>query len=350
MHRLAPLLAGLLASSLTGCVGFGPSTVPRDRFDYVSTISDSWKSQMLLNIVKLRYADVPSFLDVGSVISQYEYAAEINASWGWDLPEPGSYSRSLGGAGRYAERPTITYVPIAGAKFTQSLMTPVPPSAVLFLLQAGYPVRLVLGMCVRTINDLDNRSLDPMWARAADPGFERLLDLLERMQRAGGLAMRIDKADAADAIVMAVRRKRVSAHDADEVARLLGLSRGAAEYQVTYGAVARSNREIAIQTRSIFEIMIELSARVQPPPEHVSKGYVSSVRIDSGEQDVPFQVLSGKSEPGEAYTAVPYLGHWFWIAQHDEASKVDFVFLMLLFSLVEPSEGPTTPIVTVPAS
>mgnify|MGYP000697641109 CR=1 FL=1 len=97
---------------------------------------------MLLNIVKLRYADTPAFLDVGSVISQYEYAAELNASLGWGLPEPGSDSQSLGGAGRYAERPTITYVPIAGAKFTQSLMTPVPPSGVLFLLQAGYPVRV----------------------------------------------------------------------------------------------------------------------------------------------------------------------------------------------------------------
>jgi hypothetical protein len=54
-----------------------------DRFDYVSTISDSWKSQLLLNIVKLRYADAPAFLDVGSVISQYEFAAELN------VPEPG---------------------------------------------------------------------------------------------------------------------------------------------------------------------------------------------------------------------------------------------------------------------
>jgi hypothetical protein len=107
MRRLVLILVGLLASNLTGCAGFGPQTIPRDRFDYVSTISDSWKSQMLLNIVKLRYADTPAFLDVGSVISQYEYAAELNASLGWGLPEPGSDSQSLGGAGRYAERPPI---------------------------------------------------------------------------------------------------------------------------------------------------------------------------------------------------------------------------------------------------
>jgi hypothetical protein len=161
--QLSPFIfAAVVSCALLGCVSLGPTTVTRDRFDYVSTISDSWKGQMLLNIVKLRYADAPAFLDVGSVISQYELAGEVNAGLGWGIVVPGSDSQSLGGTGRYAERPTITYVPIAGAKFTQSLMTPVPPSAVLFLLQAGYPVRLVFGMCVRTINDLDNASVDPM--------------------------------------------------------------------------------------------------------------------------------------------------------------------------------------------
>ena len=350
MHAHVVFVAGLFATTLSGCVGLGPSTIPRDRFDYVSTISDSWKSQMLLNIVKLRYADTPAFLDVGSVISQYEFAAQLNASLGWDLPEPGSRSQSLGGTGSYAERPTITYVPLAGAKFTQSLMTPVPPSAVLFLLQAGYPVRLVLGMCVRTINDLDNRSVDPMWARAADPQFERLVDLLERMQRAGGLAMRVEKKDDGDAIVMAMRRKRVREQVVNEVAEVLGIDPEAADYRITYGAVARSDREIALQTRSIFEIMIELSARVQPPPEHLRKGYVAASPMGDANTDVPFRVLSGTRRPSDAYTLVRYLDHWFWIAQNDEASKVDFVFLMLLFSLVEPREGQIAPIVTVPAS
>jgi hypothetical protein len=55
------ILTSLILIGLSGCANFGPTTIPRDRFDYVSTISDSWKSQMLLNIVKLRYADTPIF-------------------------------------------------------------------------------------------------------------------------------------------------------------------------------------------------------------------------------------------------------------------------------------------------
>jgi hypothetical protein len=343
-------LSCLLVVGLAGCTSFGPGTITRDRFDYVSTISDSWKSQMLLNLVKLRYADTPVFLDVSSVISQYEFAGELSASLGWDSPEPGANSQTLGGAGRYAERPTITYVPLAGADFTQSLLTPVPPSAVLMLIQAGYPVRLVFGMCVRTINDLDNRSVDPLWAREADPAYERLVDELERLQRQGAVAMRVEQLGDDEVVVMALRRKRISPEGIERVADLLGIDPSVDRYRIAYGAVARSDDEIAIHTRSIFEIMVELSARVEPPPEHLRKGFVSPIAIDQTAADFPFRVFSGTEKPAEAYAAVRYLGHWFWIAQNDEASKIDFVFLMLLFSLVEPREGDSAPIVTVPAS
>ena len=68
---------------LTGCASIGPSTVARDRFDYTTAVSDSWKRQMLLNIVKIRYGDAPIFLDVASIINQYQLTTDLNASFGW---------------------------------------------------------------------------------------------------------------------------------------------------------------------------------------------------------------------------------------------------------------------------
>ena len=82
----------LLLITLGGCSSIGPGTVARDRFDYISAISDSWKAQMLLNLVKLRYGDAPVFLDVASVINQYSIEGAIGYSGNWavndQLPWP----------------------------------------------------------------------------------------------------------------------------------------------------------------------------------------------------------------------------------------------------------------------
>jgi len=58
------LAAGGVLLALTGCKHLGPKTVAVDRFDYSAAIAESWKQQTLLNIVKIRYLDLPVFVDV----------------------------------------------------------------------------------------------------------------------------------------------------------------------------------------------------------------------------------------------------------------------------------------------
>ena len=71
-------LIGVGTLLLAACASVGPPTIERDRFDYVTTISDSWKRQTLLNLLKVRYADAPVFMDVSSVISSYSLEGEIS--------------------------------------------------------------------------------------------------------------------------------------------------------------------------------------------------------------------------------------------------------------------------------
>ena len=118
---------------LIGCTHLGPKTVPRDRFDYNSAIADSWKEQTLLNIVKMRYTDMPLFIEVASVVSGYTLEGSVNL--GGTVSSEDAVSGdflSLGTAGKYTDRPTITYAPITGAKFNANVMTPIPPQAVLY--------------------------------------------------------------------------------------------------------------------------------------------------------------------------------------------------------------------------
>ena len=46
--------AFLGTAALLGCSSVGPSTIPRDRFDYHKSISESWKTQMLMKHLGLR--------------------------------------------------------------------------------------------------------------------------------------------------------------------------------------------------------------------------------------------------------------------------------------------------------
>src|SRR5436309_2149994 len=69
----------VLLPSVVGCRGIGPGTVARDRYDYSASISESWKRQTLLNIVKLRYLDPPIFVDVGQIVSGYSLETGVSA-------------------------------------------------------------------------------------------------------------------------------------------------------------------------------------------------------------------------------------------------------------------------------
>jgi hypothetical protein len=139
---------------------------------------------MLLNMVKIRYGDSPVFLDVSSVISQYQIAGQVNLGAAISN-NPWNSSQSLGATGQYVDRPTITYTPILGDKFARSLMSPIPPPAILSLLQGGYPVDLVFRIMVNEVNGIRNRFGGTARARSADAEFYALIGKMRRIQSAG---------------------------------------------------------------------------------------------------------------------------------------------------------------------
>lgn len=347
------LMTAVFLLLLVNCAGIGPTTVSRDRSDYTAAISDSWKHQMLFNMVKLRYGDAPVFLDVSSVISQYQVAGQINL--GTTIQNnPWSTSQALGAMGQYVDRPTITYTPILGDKFARSLMSPIPPSAILSLIQGGYPVDLVFRLLVQEINGIRNRFGGEARARTADPQFYPLLQKMRSIQSSGAIGLRVSKTDKHEAAIMVFRGQRDASVDTltAEVRKVLGLDPHASEFSVVYGAIPKDNKEIAVLTRSFLEVIIDLSADIEVPTAHVEEKRVGPTHIEqtsSGETIGPLiRIRSSAENPRDTFVSVPYRNSYFWIDDRDLVSKKIFSFLMFVLTLVETGEKGTTPIVTVP--
>ena len=337
---------------LSGCAGIGPDTVSRDRFDYTEAISDSWKRQMLYNLVKIRYGDAPVFLDVSSVISQYQIAGQINLGATINN-NPWSTSETLGATGNYVDRPTITFTPIIGDKFARSLMSPIPPTAILSLIQGGYPVDLVFRLLVHEINGVRNRFGGEVRAHSADPEFYSLVQKLREIQSAGAIGMRHKKTDKEEAALLVIRGKRGPAIEAlsTEVRKILGLDPQANEFHVVYGAIPRDDKEIAILTRSILEVLVDMSTDIQVPASDVKEKRVSPTFAETvaGEKIRPLiRIQNSPGKPGDAYVSVSYRNSYFWIDDRDLVSKKFFTFLMFVFTLVETGEKGTAPVVTIP--
>ena len=281
MRRKMGILMGATLL-LSACAGLGPTTISRDRFDYTAAISDSWKHQMLFNMVKMRYGDAPVFMDVTSVISQYQVAGLITLG-GTISSSPWGHSETLGATGQYVDRPTISFTPILGDKFARSLMAPIPPPAILSLMQAGYPVDLVFRMLVQEINGIRNRFGGEARARSADPAFYVLLEKMRKIQSDGAVGMRVQRKDKKEeAALLVFRGKRDPAMEALslEVRKLLGIDPQTTEINVVYGTVPRDDKEIALQTRSLLEVLVDLSADIEVPAAHVEQQRVGPTHVE----------------------------------------------------------------------
>ncbi|MFC1516313.1 hypothetical protein ACFL7E_06090 [Thermodesulfobacteriota bacterium] len=348
----------MAASFLAGCTNIGPKTVPRDRFDYNTAITDSWKEQTLLNIVRLRYADMPFFVEVASVVSGYtlEGSVNIGGTVSSETAVQGDFL-AMGTTGKYTDRPTITYAPITGQKFNKSFMTPIPPQAILFLMQSGWPIDLVFPLTVEAVNGLRSRVAAGSRQREGDTGFYRVISLLREIQKSGAVGMRVVKeSEHKETTVMFFHRENMTPEieaALQEVGVLLGLKPEGQEVNVTYGLLPRNDREIAMLTRSMLATMVELATQIHVPPQHVTEGRTvpSLAAPDKGEEKVGqlIDIRSSVDKPEDAYVAVNYRGHWFWIDDMDFKSKRTFTFLMILFSTTESGGKEGLPLVTIPA-
>ena len=346
------LFLAAIGLAVAGCASIGPATIVRDRVDYSDSIADSWKRQTLANILRLRYMDTPIFLDVSSVVASYGLGANVGAQANFNAGGTLVPGGSVGSAANWASNPTITYVPQTGSKFLRGLLDPVPPSTVLYLVQVGYPADFILELGVESIGGLRNRSDHAGEEIRADPEFLRLAILLRRIQERGGIGLRVeDTADKQQTVTFLFRPETLTEEairEIDEVKDLLGLARDRNQFKIVFSPVRTRPDELAVNSRSMLQMMGALATFVDVPEQDVADGRATRAP-DTRQWPYPLlRVSAGAVRPEDAFVSVQYRNLWFWIDDRDWRSKRTFSTVLFMFTLADTEVGARLPVITIP--
>jgi len=265
----------------------------------------------------------------------------------------GNYG-SIGGTAVYTDRPTITYVPMTGEKFLKGLVTSIDPRNIFFLLQSGYPADFILGLTVESLNGVRNRSATGGVVREADPDFVRALQLLREVQLAGAVGMRVeeDKVKGSTAVLFFQRddlSEDIQAKGA-EVRRLLKLPADQQKFVLTYSPMRGTANELAVNSRSMLQILGAFASYVEVPEIHLKEGLAApAFERESAAQRTIGRIRGGSAKPANAYVAVQYQGQWFWVDGSDWQAKRALTAVMFFFTLADTGNPERLPLVTIPA-
>lgn len=353
IHRwtIAAVSAGCLLLQ-GGCNSYGPKSLPRDQLDYGRSIGDTWKNQMLANLVKLRYLDMPVFVDVGQIVSGYTIETKVAANLGFNNSLVGGDSQILGAEGRYTDRPTITYTPKIGEEYLRSLLEPVAPSALLSLVQADYNAEVLFTWAVESINGLQNFSTRKGDTHAADAEFIEFARLMSELQDIGAVGFELEQDPASgNDMVLFFTDKNISdaARSMQQRARqLIGLADRKSKFRVRYAPFAISDDTLAIQTRSVIQMLLAMSKFIDVPTGKVSRavpGYILPENVRR-----PFRVHTSIDHPTDAFASIRYHGDWYWIDHDDLITKRVFVLMLFLTTLTNRASDENQPVLTIPTN
>jgi hypothetical protein len=364
----------LACMGLSGCFNFGSTRLYEDQIGYSRALGDAEKSETLLNIVRMRYADTPTFLQATQVISGYQLQRNVSSSFQTFSP-----SNFLGGSAstQLQQNPTFTFQPLSGEEFAQSFIRPLSSADLLPFAMSGLPIDVLFRLGVQSANGLSNAVALTEIGAAGSPDFFLLLHDLRRLQIAGLLTIRFEhnpgalgaqvKSNAAGKSDPKAKPEPNNKPDpghvylsiatssnpdfqpvVDETKRLLGVRSAASQVEVVYGRSPGPD-QVAILTRSMLGVLSQLAIQVDVPPDDVAQHRTLPTVGNIGPEHRPVVIIhSGAQAPEHVLTSVQYGQTWFWIAEDDFDSKLAFTVLENLLALARTEAKPGA-ILTIPA-
>jgi hypothetical protein len=347
------VLGGLLA----GCSVIGPSAIRSGRLEYNKAISLTDNQQLLLEIVNNRYEERGSLLAVASVTANVRVSASTGVELGFGDQDNYSGNLTPFGAGAvYEENPTISYVPVQGAKYSRQLFSPLPVSSFAQLAGTLFNPDNIYTTLVSNVNGI--RNPDFLFAtNDADPRFERFVAIMTVLTRAQRLFWFEDPQQAGSFSVVIDHYAPSYTAEVHELLELLGLpvpDDHAAQMilPVFLALDARNHGGIGLITRSVFDLMQILSAAVEVSEEDLRRGIAASYP-PVGLAGKQLRISRSKSKPENAIVAVKHRNNWFYIDETDQFTKQFFRLMATLWSVSiaeSATKGHGSPVLTVPVS
>ncbi len=297
------LLACCSLAALTGCQA-EKRALRTDFADYNAILQHNQSEQMLLNIVRMHYREVPFFMKAGTLTASYD----TSVSTGVDATLQEGEQSLVGVSGRYSfsSKPTVSYTPVEGKEFVQQLMEEISPHTFALLLRAGWSVRMLGDLIVERVT-LDGGEM--LVGRPSSPSFAKFREFMHA----------IEKAEDADGL------KVVTRADGGLNLEFDGKSVGVERFQL----------------RSLYSAMFMASKDVETP--EAKKGEMKP-SVGTGEMRIR---ASEKPLPG-ALVSVEYRGWHYSIAADDIRSK-DTLALFMQLSRIQSGPPTAPPTLTIPA-
>jgi hypothetical protein len=346
------VMAGLVML-LASCGSYGPRSMDRDQLDYGNSIGDNLKNQMLANIVKIRYVDMPVFIDVGSIVSGYSLSTTVNGKLGFSDSFFGGGTQGLGASGTYTDRPTITYMPKTGDDYLRAILEPVAPTNLLALIQAGYSSELLFTWAVEAINGVHNWSVSRSGSNRggrADPEFIEFVALMQELQTLGAVGFELTADENEEhGIIFRLKKQGLpesTIQKSRRTSEIIGLDPDQEQFRVIYAPFRTDSSTLAIQTRSVIQMLSAMAGFIDVPAEKTA--YAAPGYDTSGTTRRPFQVRSGKDRPDESFAQIKYQGYWYWVENSDIASKRVFTLMLFITTLTNQTSNANAPVLTIP--
>ncbi|MGO1120350.1 hypothetical protein ACTL6U_16715 [Rhodovibrionaceae bacterium A322] len=360
-------MAALLV--LAGCSQLGPESLKVGRAQYNQALRQTANEELLLNIVRLRYLEPMSFLNISSISARSEFKA---AAGGSVSAAPGGTTTGATAALQYLEQPNIIYQPLTGDRFARELLTQVDLETLFLLRAAGWNFEKILRVFSNSINGISNAQNAAGPTPKEEPDFRdfrHLMDLMGLLEEDRALVTGLSerrftpKPDSTNgsrpklAIIVKISQAHDKSAQRKDFNTLLDLDPDRSSYLLIRSAGQGGQDTISVNTRAVAGAMFFLSQGVSVPEEDVRSGAAQSTLTAQGEVfdwskvlgDL-FKVKVSSDPPLGAFAKVSYRGNWFYIDDADLDSKETFMMLDAVLRLQAGSSDGQRPILTLPVN